>query len=69
LSKEIRQSSQSAETGWGRLTASAKIGTSEWKTAIWFDSKKNTYLLPLKAEIRQKEELVKGETVKISVFI
>ena len=35
--------------GWGRLKATAKIGNSEWATAIWFDTKINTYLLPLKA--------------------
>jgi hypothetical protein len=39
----------------GRLKATAQIGDSIWKTAIWFDTKLNTYLLPLKAAIRKKE--------------
>lgn len=69
LSKEIRTTFRSQEGGWGRLTATALIGKSEWKTAIWFDSKRNTYLLPLKAEIREKEELAGGKKVKVTVYI
>ncbi|MDD4087237.1 MAG: DUF1905 domain-containing protein, partial [Bacteroidales bacterium] len=42
------------EEGWGRLKATAEIGKSVWKTAIWFDTKHQTYILPLKAEIRKK---------------
>lgn len=69
LSKEIRSTFRSQEAGWGRLTATAFIGKSEWKTAIWFDSKRNTYLLPLKAEIRDKEKLAGGKKVKVTVYI
>lgn len=69
LSKEIRKTFRSEEAGWGRLTAIARIGNSEWKTAIWFDTKRNTYLLPLKAEIRKKEKLISGKNVKVALFI
>jgi len=69
LSAEIRNNFKSEEEGWGRLKATAKIGTSEWKTAIWYDSKRNCYLLPLKAEIRKNENLVTGEATKIIVWI
>lgn len=69
LSKEIRETFKSQEAGWGRLTATAKIGNSEWKTAIWFDTKANTYLLPLKAEIRRKEKIVVGKKTNVAIFI
>ena len=35
----------------------AKTGNTQWETAIWFDTKLDTYLLPLKAEIRKKEKI------------
>lgn len=57
------------EEGWGRLKAIAKIGGTEWQTAIWFDSKKKTYLLPLKADIRKKEQLVVDKLVSITLWI
>ena len=69
LSKEIRTSLKSEEEGWGRLKATAKIGNSEWETAIWFDTKLNTYLLPLKAEIRKKESLKIDKLVDVTIEI
>ena len=69
MAKEIRHALRSEEQGWGRLTATAKIGNSEWKTAIWFDTKANTYLLPLKSEIRKKEMLEVGKNTEAVVWI
>ena len=69
LSEEIRKTFKSEEEGWGRLKAIAKIGNSEWKTAIWFDNKSKSYLLPLKAEIRKKETMEIGKNTKITVWI
>lgn len=69
LAKEIRDNLKSEEEGWGRLKATAKIGNSEWETAIWFDTKMNTYLLPLKAEIRKKEKLETGKNIKTIIWI
>jgi hypothetical protein len=69
LAKEIRNALRSEEEGLGRLKATAKIGNSEWKTAIWFDTKMDTYLLPLKAEIRKKENCIIGKNVKIVLWI
>lgn len=68
-SKEIRAGLKHEEEGWGRLKAVASIGTSEWQTAIWFDRKMNTYLLPIKAFIRKKENLVESAKVKITLWI
>ena len=69
LSREIRKYFQKEEEGWGRLKAIAKIGESEWETAIWFDTKSSTYLLPLKADIRKREELEAGKKVKAAILI
>jgi len=69
LAKEIRNALKSEEEGWGRLKASAKIGNSEWRTAIWFDIKMNTYLLPLKAEIRKMENVEINKDVEAVLWI
>lgn len=69
LAKEIRENLKWQEKGWGRLKATAKIGESEWQTAIWFDTKMNTYLLPIKAEIRGKEHLENGDKTKVFVWV
>ncbi len=66
---EIRTLLKSSEEGWGRLKATAKIGTTEWKTAIWFDTKRNTYLLPVKANIRSKEKLTLGTAITVVIWV
>ena len=58
-----------SRAGWGRLPATARINDSKWKTAIWFDSKLNTYLLPLKEEIRKAEQVAAGKTITVSIYI
>lgn len=69
LAKEIRDHLKWQEEGWGRLKTTAKIGDSEWQTAIWFDTKMNTYLLPIKAEIRRKERLEIGDKKKVLLWL
>lgn len=69
MSQEIRTALRSEEEGWGRLKAAAVICDSNWKTAIWFDSKRGTYLLPLKADIRQKESIHIGDFINVTLLI
>jgi hypothetical protein len=69
MSKEIRDNLKDEEEGWGRLKAVAEIGNTKWDTAIWFDTKRKTYLLPIKAEIRKKEKLETDMEVQVRVWI
>jgi hypothetical protein len=39
------------------------------KTAIWFDTKRNTYLLPIRAEIRNDAGIEEGDEVDVTVRI
>lgn len=69
MSIEIRDNFKWLEEGWGRMKVTAKIGNSEWQTAIWFDTKQDTYLLPLKAQIRKKENIVLDKDVKVIIWV
>lgn len=69
MSTEIRNALKSEEEGWGRLKATAEIGNTQWNTAIWFDTKRNTYLLPLKADIRKIENIVVGKTIDVIIWL
>lgn len=57
------------EEGWGRLKIKAQLGNSQWDTAIWWDSKSNTYLLPIKSAIRNAEKIMPGEEQKITIWV
>ena len=69
ISKEIKGSLKQQEEGWGRMKTIASIKNIEWNTAIWFDTKSNTYLLPVKAEIRKKLHLELDVMVNVSILI
>lgn len=69
ISTEIRSLFGKEEEGWGRLKATAKTGNSEWKTSIWFDTKRNAYVLPIKAEIRKKEGCTVGDELIVELHI
>lgn len=69
IAREIKENFKSEEEGWGRLKVTAKIGETAWKTSIWFDTKLETYLLPLKAEIRKLEHIEVGKSIIIYIWI
>jgi hypothetical protein len=69
LSAKIKKLFLGLERGWGSLPVKVTIGESEWRTSIFPDTKTKSYLLPLKAGIRKKENLKVGDKVKVSLEI
>ncbi|WP_288956597.1 DUF1905 domain-containing protein [uncultured Polaribacter sp.] len=69
MSSEIRQYFKNQEEGWGRMKVVAIVKEIEWKTSIWFDTKRNIYLLPIKAEIRKKANLKVDSEFNISILL
>ncbi len=67
-SKEIREALQWQEEGWGRMKVVAEIGEIQWKTSIWFDTKMQRYLLPVKAEIRKKSNIKCDQDITLSLM-
>ena len=47
---------------------SGQVGKTKWKTSI-FPDKKGTYVLPLKKEVRVKEDIKLGDTVTVSIEV
>lgn len=55
--------------GWGAIYVKAKIGKTEWTTSIFKDWHKPIYLLPLKKQIRYKENLYDNKTINVQIGI
>ena len=47
----------------------ATLGATTWRTSIFPDSKSGGFLLPLKAEVRQRERIATGDVVTVAVEI
>lgn len=55
--------------GWGSLRVQVTIGNTTWTTSIFPDKKSDSYLLPLKAEIRKKEAIAADDSVDFSLVL
>jgi len=67
--QEIKKTFGSMARGWGSLPVAVTVGSTTWHTSIFPDSKTDTYLLPVKAEIRKKEQLSPEKTVLFAIAI
>jgi hypothetical protein len=68
-SKMITQTYGAMKKGWGSLPVTVTVGKSKWKTSIFPDKKIGAYLLPLKADVRKKENIRVGNTISLAFEI
>lgn len=69
LSERLRRKFAPFARGWGSLRVEAKIGKTTWESSIFPDKKRGAYLLPLKKEIRLKENLAAGDVVACTLAV
>ena len=55
--------------GFLPLKVNATIGDSSWKTAIFPDSKSESYVLVVKLAVRKAEKLIAGATVRACIKV
>lgn len=51
------------------MKAKASIKEFDWDTAIWFDKKMDTYLLPIKASVRNAKKIELNQKVDITIWL
>lgn len=66
-SEEIRDISNLVTYGWGVIPVNVQIGDTQWTTSLF--PKDGVYLVPVKASIRQAEQLEQGDSVTIQLQI
>ena len=55
--------------GFGSLRVEVRIGTTTWQTSIFPDTKRKTYVLPLKKAVRSKEGLANGQQTAVTLEV
>jgi hypothetical protein len=65
--REIKEKFGKHAKGWGSLPVSVNLGTTSWDTSIFPDRKSGTYLLPLKALVRKKEDILDDDSVEFTL--
>jgi hypothetical protein len=62
-SAEITKNFGAVKRGWGSLPISVTIGKTTWTTSIFPDKRFGCYLLPIKSEVRKKEEILVDDDI------
>lgn len=68
-SKTIKKLFGHLRRGWDSLPVTVTLGSSVWKTSIFYSAKDAKYLLGLKAEVRKKEDVKMGDRVRFAIQI
>ncbi len=65
----MRGLSQGLRNAFGSLRVIAKIGKTQWHTSVFAYNKAGAFLLPIKAEVRKKENIGHGDAVDVAIEI
>lgn len=64
----VRRLESGRRRGWGALKVGARIGETRWTTSI-FPGDKETWLLPVKREVRVAESVAECDEVEFTVTL
>jgi hypothetical protein len=67
LCADLRDAADVVSYGWGMIPVTARIGATEWTTALF--PKDGAYAVPLKAAARAREEVGEGDTVNVRLTV
>lgn len=68
-SEEIKKIFGTPRRGWGAIPVVVTISKTRWKTSIFPDKQSGGYFLPLKSEVRKKEQIISGDSISFSLNI
>ncbi|WP_394279112.1 DUF1905 domain-containing protein [Microbacterium sp.] len=55
--------------GFGSVPVQASIGGSSWRTSIFPDAERGTYVLPIKRAVREAEAISEGDAVPVHLDV
>lgn len=69
LAELIRETRPGPRRGFGSVRVEVVVGGVSWRTSIFPDSGRGTYLLPVKQEIRRKLDLADGSVITVDLTL
>ena len=66
-SEDLKVISGIVTYGWGMIPVQVRIGHSQWKTSLF--PKDGSYILPIKASVRNAEDLDEGDEVIVRLDV
>lgn len=69
LADEIAETGERQRRGFGAVRVEVTIGISRWRTSLFPDMQRGTYLLPIKKGVRTAEALAAGSHATVHVIV
>lgn len=69
IADEIADGSEGRTGGFGSVRVEVTIGDSRWRTSLFPDSRRGTYVLPVKRAVRTAEALADGSHAAVHLFL
>ena len=69
LSEAIRDCAVGPQGGFGSVRVVAAIGQTTWSTSVFPDKESGAFQLPVKAAVRQAEDLMAGDIVTVHIDV
>ena len=68
LAEEIRDRTP-PRRGFGSVRVEASVGPVTWRTSLFPDTKSGSYLLPMKKEVRARNDLEPGDVTSVRLRV
>ncbi len=65
VADEIEETSE--HRGFGSVRVEVTVGATTWRTSVFPDTKRRSYVLPVKKAVREAEGLAEGDEVDITL--
>jgi Domain of unknown function (DUF1905) len=69
VTDEIRARAAGLHRPFGSLPVEARIGDVAWRTSLFSDTKRDAYLLPVKAQVRRRAKVGAGDLLDVEVAV
>lgn len=69
MSEAIRDNTAGSHRGFGSVRVLAAIGKTRWSTSVFPDKASGAFQLPVKAAVREAEDLMAGDIVTVRIDV
>ncbi|MFC4555800.1 DUF1905 domain-containing protein [Georgenia faecalis] len=67
VADEVLELSAPYARGFGSVRVEVTVGTTVWRTSIFPDAGRRTYVLPIKKAVRRAESVDVGDTIRVTL--
>lgn len=69
VADDIEESNEPSRRGFGSVRVEVTVGATTWRTSLFPDTKAESYVLPVKRAVRDAEQLVEGDSVRVGLVL